>query len=193
MTQATYIGKIDENLYGVPLCYQHCDTFKVNQFVLYLIQNKEELASLFVSDVSKEFAELFLETLNDLDEFEVMSYHNVQLLDTSSFDFENLKLEIYNAGVGLINDEFELFFRCPFEIDLRHQSELIDMNRIENYQGQIVSISFAQDFPLLFETTTQRESNQVYFKQLLEPLFEVLGLSMRSSLKEIEARFGISN
>ena len=45
MNQVNYIGKIEENLYGVPLYYQYADSFKMNQFVLYLMQNQGELGT----------------------------------------------------------------------------------------------------------------------------------------------------
>ena len=190
---AIYIGKIEANPYGVPLDYQYTVSFKMNQFVLYLIQHQEELASRFATAVSEEFANSFMKSINNLDEFEFMSYHNLQLLDTSSLAFDHLKLEIFNSGIGLSNIEIELFFGYPFEIDLWCEGKRIDTSRFEKYQGQIVSLSFDQDFPLLFETTAQRENNQAYFNKLLAPIFEGLGLSMLSNIKEIEARFGIIN
>ena len=77
--------------------------------------------------------------------------------------------------------------------DIYVDGEIIDNSQVEKYRNRHVSISFNQDFPLLFETPAQRENNLAYFKNLLEPIFESLGLTMRSSLKEIEVRFGISN
>ena len=71
MIQASYIGKIEEDGLGVSLDFCYGDSFKINQFVLYLIQNQEELAIRFATDVSDEFASSFISTINNLDEFEV--------------------------------------------------------------------------------------------------------------------------
>ena len=193
MNQANYIGKIEENPNGVPLDYQYADSFKMNQFVLYLIQNQEELAIRFATDVSDEFASSFISTINNLDEFEVLRYLNLELFDASSLDLDTLELTLYMAGIGLGNHDMELFFSYPFDLDIYCEGELIDNSEIEKYREKTVSISFDEDFPLLFETITQKENNHAYFKQLLEPIFEGSGLSMRSNLKEIKARLGISN
>jgi hypothetical protein len=193
MNQAIYIGKIEENPYGVPLDYHYADSFKMNQFVLYLIQNQEELASRFTNDVSEEFATLFMNSINNLDEFEVTYFHNIELYDTSSVNFDELKIELYQAGLCFQSGGRELFFNYPFDLNIYVDGEIIDNSQIEKYRDITVSISFDEDFPFLFETTAQRENNLAYFKHLLDPVFEGLGLSMRSNLKEIEARFGINN
>ncbi|MFM2194837.1 MAG: hypothetical protein RL092_437 [Bacteroidota bacterium] len=193
MNQAIYIGKIEENPYGLPIDYQYADSFKMNQFVLYLIQNQEELARRFALEVSDEFASSYISTINNLDEFEVLRYLNLELFDASSLDLDRLELTLFMAGIGLRNNDKELLFNYPFDLDIYVDGEIIDNSEIEKYRDKTVSISCDEDFPLLFETTAQKEKNQTYFKQILEPIFEGLGLSMRSSLKEIEARFGISN
>jgi hypothetical protein len=193
MNQAIYTGKIDVNPYGVSLDYQYADSFKMNQFVLYLIQNQDELAGRFATDVSEEFANSFMKSINHLDEFEVTYFHNLELFDTSSVSFDELKIELYRAGVCFQIGDSELFFNYPFDLDIYFDGEIIDNSQIEKYRDKTVSISFDEDFPLLFETTAQREHNLAYFKHLLEPILEGLGLSMRSNLKEIEVRFGISN
>ena len=193
MNQAKYIGKIEENTYGVPLAYQYADSFKMNQFVLYLIQNQEELARRFALEVSDEFASSYISTINNLDEFKVLRYLNLELFDASSLDLDRLELTLFMAGIGLRNNEKELFFSYPFDLDIYCEGELIDNSEIEKYRDKTVSISFDEDFPLLFETNAQKEKNQAFFKQILEPIFKGLGLSMRSSLNEIEARFGICN
>lgn len=193
MNQAKYIGKIEENTYGVPLAYQYADSFKMNQFVLYLIQNQEELARRFALEVSDEFASSYISTINNLDEFEVLRYLNLELFDASSLDLDRLELTLFMAGIGLRNNDKELFFCYPFDLDIYCEGELIDNSEIEKYRDKTVSISFDEDFPLLFETNPQKEKNQAFFKQILEPIFEGLGLSMRSSLKEIEARLARSN
>lgn len=193
MTQASYIGKIEENPYGVPLEYQYSDSFKMNQFVLYLIQNQNALADRFASNISEEFAKSFMETMNNLDEYEVSYFHNIELFDTSSINFDELKIEMSPAGLCFKSGDSELFFNYPFDLDIYSEGGLIDNSEIEKYRDKTVSISFDEDFPYLFETTVQKERNLGYFKQILEPIFEGLGLSMRSSLNEIEARLGISN
>ena len=193
MNQAKYIGKIEENTYGVPLAYQYADSFKMNQFVLYLVQSQEELAIRFATDVSEEFASSFTSTINNLDEFQVLRYLNLELFDVFSIDLDRLELTVYMAGIGLGNNDTELFFSDPFDLDIYCEGEIIDNSQIEKYRDKTVSISFDEDFPLLFETIAQKEKNLAYFKRILEPIFEGLGLSMRSSLKEIEVRFGISN
>ena len=193
MKQAIYIGKIEDYPSGVPMDYQYADSYKMNQFVLYLMHNQEELASRFVTEVSDEFASSFISTINNLDEFEVLRYLNLELFDASSLDLDRLELTLYMAGIGLGNNDMELFFSYPFDLDIYCEGELIDNSEIEKYRDKTVSISFDEDFPLLFETTAQKEKNLAYFKRILEPNFEGLGLSMRSSLNEIEARFGISN
>jgi hypothetical protein len=193
MNQAIYIGKIELNTYGVPLDYHYADSFKMNQFVLYLIQNQEELASRFATAVFEEFAKSFVKSINNLDEFEVLRCLNLELFDASSLDLDRLELTLYMAGIGLGINDMELFFSYPFDLDIYCEGELIDNSEIEKYRDKTVSISFDEDFPLLFETTAQREHNLAYFKHLLEPILEGLGLSMRSNLKEIEARFGINN
>ena len=159
----------------------------------YSLSNQEELASRFVTEVSDEFASSFISTINNLDEFEVLRYLNLELFDASSLDLDRLELTLYMAGIGLGNNDMELFFSYPFDLDIYCEGELIDNSEIEKYRDKTVSISFDEDFPLLFETTAQKEKNLAYFKRILEPNFEGLGLSMRSSLNEIEARFGISN
>jgi hypothetical protein len=193
MNQAIYIGKIEENPHGVTMDYQYANSLKMNQFALYLIQNQEELASRFVTDVSEKFANSFMTAINSLDEYEVTYFHNLELFDTSLVDFDELKIELYIAGLGFQSGDSELFFNYPFDLDIYVDGEIIDNSQIEKYRDKTVSISFDEDFPLLFETTAQREHNLAYFKHLLEPILEGLGLSMRSNLKEIEARFGISN
>ncbi len=193
MIQAFYIGKIEVNTYGAPLDYQYADSFKMNQLVLYLIQNQEELASRFVTAVSEEFAKSFVKSINNLDEYEVTYFHNLELFNTSLVDFDELKIELYIAGLGFQSGDSELFFNYPFDLDIYVDGEIIDNSQIEKFRDKTVSISFDEYFPLLFETTSQRENNLAYFKHLLEPILEGLGLSMRSNLKEIEVRFGISN
>jgi hypothetical protein len=193
MNQAIYIGKNEVNTYGASLDYQYADSFKMNQLVLYLIQNQEELASRFVTDVSEQFANSFMTAINNLDEYEVTYFHNLELFDTSLVDFDELKIELYIAGLGFQSGDSELFFNYPFDLDIYVDCEIIDNSQIEKYRDKTVSISFDEDFPLLFETTAQREHNLAYFKHLLEPILEGLGLSMPSNLKEIEVRFGISN
>lgn len=193
MNQAKYIGKIEVNPYGVPLDYQYAHSFKMNEFVLYLFQNQDELAGRFATDVSDQFANSFMKTINNLDEFEVTYFHNLELFDTSSVNFDELKIELYRAGLCFQSGDSELFFNYPFDLDIYFDGEIIDNSQIEEYRDITVSISFDEYFPLLFETTAQKEKNLAYFKRILEPIFEGLGLSMRSSLNEIEARFGISN
>jgi hypothetical protein len=193
MKQANYIGKLEEQGFGVTLAYRYGDSFKMNQLVLYLIQNQEELASRFVTDVSEQFANSFMTAINNLDEYEVTYFHNLELFDTSLVDFDELKIELYIAGLGFQSGDSELFFNYPFDLDIYVDGEIIDNSQIEKYRDKTVSISFDEDFPLLFQTTAQREHNLAYFKHLLEPILEGLGLSMRSNFKEIEARFGISN
>lgn len=193
MNQAKYIGKIEVNPYGLPIDYQYADSFKMNQFVLYIIQNQEELARRFALEVSDEFASSYISTINNLDEFEVLRYLNLELFDATSLDLDRLELTLFMAGIGLRNNDKELFFSYPFDLDIYCEGELIDNSEIEKYRDKTVSISFDEDFPLLFETNAQKEKNQAFFKQILEPIFKGLGLSMRSSLNEIEARFGISN
>ena len=99
MEQAKYIGKIEENPFGVPLDYQYADSHKMNQFVLYLMHNQEELASRFVKEVSDEFASSFISIMNNLDEFEVLRYLNLELFDVSSSDLVRLELTLYMAGI----------------------------------------------------------------------------------------------
>ena len=193
MNQANYIGKIEENPNGVPLDYQYAHSFKMNQFVLYLIQNQDELASRFATAVYDQFANSFMKSINNLDEFEVTYFHNLELFDTSSVNLDELKIELYRAGLCFHSGDSELFFNCPFDLDIYFDGEIIDNSQIEKYRDKTVSISFNEDFPFLFETIAQKEKNMAYFKRILEPIFGGLGLSMRSSLKEIEARFGISN
>jgi len=190
---AIYIGKIEENPCGVPLDYQYAHSFKMNQFVLYLFQNQDELAGRFATAVSEEFANSFMKSIHNLDEFEVSYFHNLELVDTSSVNFDELKIELFRGGLCFHGGDSELFFNFPINFDIYVDGEIIDNSQIVKYRDKIVSISFDEYFPLLFETTVQKEKNQTYFKQILEPIFEGLGLSMRSSLKEIEARFGISN
>ena len=193
MKQAIYIGKTEVYTNGAPLDYQYADSFKMNQLVLYLVQNQEELASRFTNDVSDQFAKSFMKSISNIDEYEVTYFHNLELFDTSLVDFDELKIELYIAGLGFQSGDSELFFNCPFDLDIYVDGEIIDNSQIEKCRDKTVSISFDEDFPLLFETTAQREHNLAYFKHLLEPILEGLGLSMRSNLKEIEARFGISN
>jgi hypothetical protein len=192
MKQAIYIGKTEVYTYGAPLDYQYADSFKMNQLVLYLIQNQEELASRFTNDVSEQFTNSFMTAINSLDEYEVTYFHNLELFDASLVDFDELKIELYIAGLGFQSGGSELFFNYPFDLDIFVDGEIIDNSQIEKYRDKTVSISFDEYFPLLFETTAQREHNQAYFKHLLEPILEGLGLSMRSNLKEIEVCFGIS-
>lgn len=193
MNQAIYIGKIEVNPYGVPLDYQFARSFKMNEFVLYLFQNQDELAGRFATAVSEEFANSFIKSINNLDEFEVTYFHNLELFDTSSVNFDELKIELFRGGLCFHSGDSELFFNFPIYLDIYVDGEIIDNSQIEKYRDKIVSISFDEDFPLLFETAVQKEKNLAYFKRILEPIFEGLGLSMRSSLKEIEARFGLSN
>ena len=40
MKQAIYIGKIEDYPSGVPMDYQYVESFKMNQFVLFLIQSR---------------------------------------------------------------------------------------------------------------------------------------------------------
>jgi phosphorylcholine metabolism protein LicD len=192
MNQAIYIGKNEVSTYGAPLDYQYADSFKMNQLVLYLIQNQEELASRFVTDVSEKFANSFMTAINSLDEYEVTYFHNLELFDTSLVDFDELKIELYMAGLGFQSGDSELFFNYPFNLDIYVDGEIIDNSQIEKYREKTVSISFNEDFPMLFETTAQRDKNLSYFKHLFEPIFEGIGLTMRSSFIEIGAHFGIS-
>jgi len=193
MIQASFIGIIKELGYGVPFDYQYGNSYKMNQFLLYLIENKVEIAQKLSDKFSPEVSDTFIQSVDGLDQFEVYRFLNLELFDCSEKNFSELVLNAYMAGIGLLHNSSELFFSYPFEVDIYLDGELIPLDRIEEYNGKIVSISFDEDFPLLFETTAQREHNLAYFKHLLEPILEGLGLSMRSNLKEIEVRFGISN
>jgi hypothetical protein len=190
MTQATYIGKLEEYGFGVSLDYRYGDSYKMNQFLLYLIQNKDEVIQKLNENFSSEVAEVFERAIDSFDEFEVLRFINLNLLDCSKIDFSKLKLSSYIAGAGFQFEDKELFFSYPFDIDIHHSGELADLSQLENFNDKIVSVDFNEDIPLLFETKEQHTNNMEYFKNTLNPILSACGLTMQASVSQLEAVFG---
>jgi len=190
MTQATYIGKLEEQGFGVTLDYRYDDSFKMNQFLLFLIQNKDQVTQKLNENFSAEVAEIFERAIDPLDEFEVLRFINLEILNCSQINFNKLKLCIYIAGVGFQFEDKELFFSYPFDLDIYHSGELVDLSQLENFNDKIVSVDFNEDFPLLFETKEQHTNNMEYFKNTLNPILSACGLTMQASVSQLEAVFG---
>lgn len=190
MIKAKFIGKIEEHSFGVTLAYRYGDSYKMNQFLLYLNQNKDEVIQKLNENFSSEIAEIFERAIEPLDEFEVLRFINLDILDCSKIDFSKLKLSSYIAGAGFQFEDKELFFSYPFDIDIHHLGELVDHSHLENFNDKIVSIDFNEDFPLLFETKEQHTSNMAYFKNTLNPILSACGLTMQASVSQLEAVFG---
>jgi hypothetical protein len=189
-----YIGKIQEEPWGVSFDYEKGNLYLMNRFLKYLIQNQDEICERIEKQFSSANSELFLSTINKYDEYEVYYFHNLERINISDTNCDNLDFQIGNNCIILKNNDVELIFPLPIndlvEQDIILNDQKLDFDNIEEYIGKKVNLCSDSDFGHLFMTELQIKSNNDYLTKIIDELLLLIGLDSNVSKTEIAKFLG---
>lgn len=189
-----YIGTIQAEPYGVSLDYEKYNLYLMNRFFSFLIQNKDAIFERIQEQFSSPKADLFLSIINKYDEYEVLYFHNLERIDISHINCNNLDFQIGSNCIVLKQIDIELIFPLPINDSVSHDilfnDQEVDFEKIEEYSGKKVNLFSDPDFPHIFMTESQIKSNKYYLTNTLDELLNVIGLSSNVSKTKLAKILG---
>ena len=183
-----YFQGIRENHpYGIPFEWKEGDLMSMNLFIGYIIQNQFEIRK----KLKKEWQLGFLETVQTLDEYEVVNFHNLELFDTSNINFNCLILKKFSVEINVRFENVELVFPEGKSVIFTNRDMEIPTKQLKQYEGNIVGIEVPTDTRLIFMTEEQISRNYMYIYRLIQELFKPLSIDSSSPPEEIAQLFKV--
>jgi hypothetical protein len=189
MIELTLIGKVEEAGFGVACDYELGNIFLMNNFLRYIIQNEGAISDKLMGDYTKETIEKFQQNLINLDEFETCMFLNLDFIDAK--DIENRYfLKVQNNCVYLKNEKFQIKCRFPIIINLLHESNDLNIEKIKDYNDKIVEI-IINEFPIILMREDQIKKNLIFLIQIIDNILLPFNLSSKSEKSKILRIFNL--
>jgi hypothetical protein len=193
MERGIYIGKVQEEPFGVPFDYCKGDLYLMNRFLCYLIQNQDAISESLTEQFSSEKPDLFLSIINQYDEFEFLYFHNFDRIEVGDVNFKNLDFQIGKDCIILKHIDTELIFPLPINETVEHDficdDKEINFGKIEEYIGKKVNLSYNEDFPPIFMSEIQIQTNLAYLTNIIDELLLALDINSNSNKNELASIF----
>ncbi len=189
-----YLGKIQEEPWGISFDYEKGNLYLMNRFLKYLIENQDAICERIEEQFSSENSGLFLSTINKYDEYAVCYFHNLERIKIGDINCDNLDFQIGNNCIILKNNDIELIFPLPIcdlvQHDIILDDQELDFDNIEQYVGKKVTLCSDEDFEHIFMTESQIKSNNDYLTKIIDELLLVIGLNSNVSKTELAKFLG---
>ncbi len=189
ITQVHYQGILENLPYGVPFEWKCGNPFSINRFLAYVLQNQFELINRWKEKHNAEFESDIFEALDNVDEFEVVNFYNLETFDTSLINFDEVLLKRKNNEIYFYYENIELVFPSLDNIVITHRDLPIPKSKLKNYVDKRICIEYEPETRMIFMTEGQVARNLEYLNNHISKLFKPFKIRIDSSTKTVSKIF----
>jgi hypothetical protein len=194
MERLIYIGTVVEEGYGVPFDYESRDLYKMNRFIVCIIQNIglvcEKLSKSFTSDKVADF----VAKIEKFDEFERAYFLNLDI-DRFEDNDNDFIFNLNSSELILKQSDLELVFKLPLDSNVENSLSIdeqeMDFSELNQYDKMEVQFYNDDDFPHIFMTAEQISANLISLSAEIDDLLSDFNLCSNSTKDEIVAALNL--
>lgn len=193
MERLIYIGTVEEEGYGVSPDYEKGDLYKMNRFLIFLIQNINDFRKKLTKSFPSDKVANFVAKIGKFDEFECAYFLNLDI-DRFEDNGNDFIFDLNSSELILKQSDLELVFKLPLDSNVENSlsidEEEMDFSELNQYDKMEVQFYNDDDFPHIFMTAEQISANLISLSDEIDHLLSDFNLSSNSSKDEIGSILG---
>ena len=194
MERLIYIGTVEEEGYGVPFDYERGDLYKMNRFIVCIIQNLDLVCEKLSKNFPSEKIADFVAKIENFDEFERICFRNLDIDRFEDIDNDFI-FDLNSSELILKQSDLELVFKLPLDSNVENSLFIdeveMDFSELNQYDKMEVQFYNDDDFPHIFMTAEQISANLISLSDEIDDLLTDFNLNSNSSKDEIGLVLGI--
>ena len=195
MERLIYIGTVVEEGYGVPFDYEIGDLYKMNRFIVCIIQNLDLVCEKLSESFPSEKIADFVAKIENFDEFERICFRNLDIDRFEDIDNDFI-FDLNISELILKQSDLELVFKLPLDSNVENSlsidEEEMDFSELNQYDKMEVQFYNDDDFPHIFMTDEQISANLISLSDEIDDLLSDFNLNSNSSKDVIESALNLN-
>jgi hypothetical protein len=195
MERLIYIGTVVEEGYGTPPDYEIGDLYKMNRFILCIIQNIDLVCEKLSKSFPSEKIADFVAKIENFDEFERICFRNLDIDRFEDIDNDFI-FDLNSSELILKQSDLELVFKLPLDSNVENSlsidEEEMDFSELNQYDKMEVQFYNDDDFPHIFMTAEQISANLISLSDEIDDLLSDFNLNSNSSKDVIESALNLN-